>query len=142
MSQPTIPGDLAGLHLIRLAKLTGVDMTATSVSNVYANGPKSVLIVAAVLHNFSAFTDAALLPASWAFSYGSAPNSAAAPTTPNNLRTAVTISGIAPPYVIGQSFTSVAPYLPAFYTLYFAITTATNGVGTFDVTFYGGILSK
>jgi hypothetical protein len=142
MSQATIPGDLEGLYVTRLAKITGLSMTATSVTNWYVNGPKTVMVVAAVLSNFSAFPDGTALPATWAFSYGSAPNGATAPTAPTNLRAALAPNPTVTPYVITQSMTTSAPYLQPWFTVYFAVSTATNGAGTFDATLYGGILSK
>ncbi len=136
-------GDFNGLKLVRLAKLSAVDMTTAAVYNVYNNGPNTVLLLVCALHNFSAFTESVTnLPATWAFTYGTAKTGATAPTAPNNMRTAQTPSGVSPPYLIGQGITTTSPYIPPFFTLYFAVSTATNGVGTFDVTFYGGILAK
>lgn len=138
----TNPNDFDGLVVRRLAKLSSLDMTTAAVFNAYVNGPNTILLCYCVLRNFSAFPDGALLPATWAFTYGSVPNGSAAPTAPTNLKTAQTISGSPSPYVIAQSITTQNGYLEPWYTLYFAISTATNGVGTFDVTFYGGILAK
>ncbi len=138
--QPTVPGDLGGLHVVRLAKLTGISMTSAAVYNAYKNGPNTVMLVAYALINFSAFPDGSAPPATWAWSAGT--DSA---TTPVNMKAAGTISS-APsiPVVVAQSFSlsTLTPYIPPFTTFYFAVTTTTNGSGTFDAVFYGGILNR
>ncbi|HXU06350.1 MAG TPA: hypothetical protein VN903_35585 [Polyangia bacterium] len=138
--QPTFPGDLGGLHVVRLAKLTAVDMTTAAAYNVYKNGPNTVMLVAWVLTNFSAFPDGTAPPATWACSFGT--NSTTAPT---NMRAAGTISAApSTPVVTAQSFSvsTLTPYIAPFTSLYFAVTTTTNGLGTFDAIFYGGILNR
>jgi hypothetical protein len=138
--QPTVPGDFGGLHVVRLAKLTSVDMTTAAAFNVYKNGPNTVLLVAWALVNFSAFPDGTAPPATWAFSYGTDSS-----TAPVNMRAASTISSAPSVPIVGaQSFSTstLLPYIQPFTTLYFAVTTTTNGVGTFDVVFYGGILNR
>lgn len=139
---PARPGDFEGLHVQRIAKLTAIDMTTAAVFNVYNNGPNTVMLVAIALTNFSSFPDNTALPATWAFTYGSAPTTATPPTSPTNLRSAQTVSGAVAPYLLGTGITTTSPYLPPFYTLYFAISTATNGAGTFNVNFFGGFLAK
>jgi hypothetical protein len=138
--QPTSPSDLGGSRIVRLAHLTGLDMTTTAVYNWYNNGPNTVLQIAWVLSTFSAFPDGTAPPATWAFSVGS--NSS---TTPNNMRAAGVISS-APsmPVVIGVSFSTstLTPYIQPGGTVWFAITTATNGVGTFNATLFGCILAR
>ena len=48
------------------------------------------------------------------------------------------------PVVASQALgiATTLPYIMPFTTLYFAVTTTTNGVGTFDMVFYGGILNR
>jgi hypothetical protein len=139
--QPTHADDLNGLHVIRLAKLTGVDMTTAAAFNVYNNGPNTVLLIGWAMGNFSAFPNGSAPPATWAMSYGT--NSSTAPT---NMRAALSIANASTvvPVVASQALgiATTQPYILPFTTLYFAVTTTTNGVGTFDMVFYGGILNR
>ena len=137
----THPGDLTGLKIQILGKLTAVDMTTAAVFNVFNNGPNQCLLTHVTFGNFSAFPTGISLPGTWAFSYGTAPTTAAAPAAPANLQSSGSMSGKAP-YLLAQAMTNTSAYIAAFYTLYFAVVTTTNGVGTFDAVFYGGVLGK
>ena len=136
------PGDLTGVKLQILGKLTAVDMTTTAVFNVFNNGPNNCIICYHVLGNFSAFPIGQPLPATWAFSVGRTATSATAPTAPTDLVGATPITGSKAPYLNAQGMTNTNAYIAPFNTLYFAISTATNGVGTFDYTALGVILAK
>ncbi|HXU06351.1 MAG TPA: hypothetical protein VN903_35590 [Polyangia bacterium] len=123
-----------------LGKLKTISMTATGVYDWYNNGQNVVLVTHYVLKNFSDFPDGTATPATWAFSVGTD-----SPTSPVNMRAAGTISG-APgtPVVTAQSFSvsTLTPYVMPRTTVYFAVTTTTNGVGTFDAEIYGGYLNR
>ena len=137
---PTNPEDIGGLNVVLLGKLKTISMTATAVFDWYNNGQNQVLVTHFILRNFSGFVDGTAPPATWAFSVGWDSS-----TSPVNMRAAGAISS-APsvPLVIPPSYTSstLTPYIPPRTTLYFAVTTATNGVGTFDAELYGGYINR
>lgn len=137
MAIPTNPNDIGGANIQLLGKLRALDMTATAVYDWLNNGPNTVLVFCHVLRNFSAFPDGSTAVATWAYSFGT--NSS---TTPNNMRAAATAAFF--PVVSSQSMNSstITAYVPPRTTVYFAITTATNGVGTFDAELYGAILAR
>ena len=132
--------DFGGQRIAAVGVLRSVDMTATTVYDWMNNGQNTVIIYAVGLSHFSAFPDGTAPPATWAFSYGT--DSA---VTPVNMRAAGTISA-APttPIVIAQSMNSstLTPYVLPRQTVYFAITTTTNGVGTFNATLFGAYLGR
>lgn len=139
-NSPVLPGDIGGLRIVLLGKLTGISMTAAAVFDWYNNGQATVLVTHYILKNFSGFPDGTATPATWAFSVGT--DSA---VTPVNMRAAGTISA-APgtPVVVAQSVSTstLTPYIPPRTTCYFAVTTTTNGVGTFDAEMYGGYINR
>jgi hypothetical protein len=141
MATPTSPGDIGGLRIARLGKITGISMTATAVFDWYNNGQATVLATHFILHTFSDFPDGTSTPATWAFSIGT--DSA---TVPVNMRAAAsatnasTVVPIVAAFVLGS--TTLTQYIPPRTTCYFAVTTTTNGVGTFDATLYGGYLDR
>lgn len=138
-ASPIFPDDLGG-QVVRLAKLSAIDMTTAAAYNWYNNGKNTVLAIAWSLQNFSAFPDGTAPPATWAWSAGT--NSSTAPT---NMKAAGTISSApATPVCTAFSFSSstLVCMIPPQTTLYLAVTTTTNGSGTFDAVFYGIILAR
>ncbi len=139
-TSPVNVGDIGGLDIVLLGKLTGISMTSAAVYNWYNNGQNTVLVTHFVLKNFSAFPDGTAPPATWAWSVGS--DSA---TTPVNMKAAGTISSApATPVALAQSVSvsTLTPYVPPRTTVYLAVTTTTNGSGTFDAELYGGYIDR
>ncbi len=132
------PGDLQGLRIMELGKLTAVPMTATAAFNVFNNGPNTCLLNYVVFRNFSAYANGQLLPSAFGYSWGL--NST---TAPNDMRTSATFGSPQPaPVAIAQNVTTSPSYIPPFAKLYFAVTATTGALGTCDVTFFGGILNR
>jgi hypothetical protein len=124
-----------------LGKLTGISMTATAVFDWYNNGQMTVLATHLILRNFSDFAEGASTPATWAFSVGTDSS-----TSPVNMKaaSAATNTSTVLPIVAGFALGSatLTQYIPPRTTCYFAVTTTTNGVGTFDAELYGGYLNR
>lgn len=132
------PGDLQGLSLTILGRLTALDMTTTAAYNVFNNGPNTCLLTHVVFSSFSATPNGQALPSAFGYSWGL--NST---TAPNDMRTATTFgAALIAPAVITQNLTTAPSYIPAFLKLYFAVTATTGAAGTCNVTFFGGILNK
>lgn len=138
---PTNPNDIGGLQIGLLGKIRSIDMTAAAVFNWFNNGPNVCLATHFVLRNFSAFGDGSATPATWAFSIGTDSS-----TTPVNMKAAgaaTAISAVIPivgALVLGSA--TLTQYIRPSTTCYFAVTTTTNGVGTFDAELYGAILPR
>src|SRR5690242_15271691 len=114
-------------------------MTTTAVYDWFNNGPNVVLVTQVILSSFSAFPDGTAGPATWAFSYGTDSS-----VTPVNMRAAGTIASLTTPVTVVQAMSTLTltPYIQPRQTCYFAITTATNGVGTFNASLHGIILAR
>jgi hypothetical protein len=138
---PTQPSDLNGLSVGLLGKSIGVDMTATNVVTLFTNGPNTALCTAIILENFSSFPAGSATPATWAFSVGT--DSA---TVPVNMRAAAAATAASTVIPIVWAFalgtTTLSQYVAPGGKVYFAVSTATNGLGTFDVKLIGGILTR
>lgn len=135
---PIFPHDVVGGNIVKLAKVSSVDMTTAAVFTVLKNGgPDTMVILGCYFHNMSGFADYTNFPATWACSWGSDSS-----TAPVNGKAAGAVGATPIPVILAQALnsTSLTPYLLPSQTLYFAVTTTTNGVGTVDVTFFGLIL--
>lgn len=133
------PNDFHNLPVGVLAKLSNVDMTAAAVFFVLANtSGQQIILTHVTFAAFSAFGDGVALPSAWAPSWGT--NSA---TTPTSMYNATLGSNVVAPCVIATPTLTAVPYIAPGQSLYFAVVTTTNGVGTIgSVKFCGSYLPK
>ena len=137
---PTNPNDI-GYDVVLLGKITGIDMTTAAVFPWFKAGANTCLATAFVLKNFSSFNDGGATPATWAFSIGT--DSSTAPVNMRAAAAATATSTVVP--IVGAlalGTTTLSQYVLPGVTCYFAVTTTTNGVGTFDAYLYGAILPR
>lgn len=132
------PDIFKGLRIDVLGKLSTVDMTTAAVFNVLNNDNRTLLLTHVTMSGFSSFAIGAAFPATWACSWGT--SSSTAPTDMYNAAPGNTGNV---PVVIAQPMYAVVPYIEPTKSLYFAVVTTTNGLGTIGtINFFGAILAR